>query len=420
MIAYLQNLGSRAAQCEVAMEIYSTLASAVTVISFVVFVGIVAWAYGSGRKRAVRGARRNEPFALAGRNRRPRHRAQMPPGERAMSDFTSGFWELYVAVLTLVSILACGVLLYVMGHMRVSSADAEAVPAGQSAPPATSGTRTSPSTTIRCRAGGCGCSTSRSSSRSSIWSLYPGLGKVPGALGWTSAGVCAGARSRTSSTRVRRCMHKYLAMDLKDVARIPQATAHGRAAVPQPLRAVPRLGRRRQQGLSEPARQDWLYGGDPEIIKESITNGRNGIMPPFGSVLGGEGVKNVANYVRSLSGLTVDSLRVQLGKPLFLQTCAACHGMDGKGNPALGAPNLTDPIWLYGGTEATIVETITKGRGEASTVTRMPAHKDLLDDGKIQSAHRVRVGTVERQAARYALRQRDARAPLPAEYQSAE
>ena len=78
-----------------------------------------------------------------------------------------------------------------------------------------------------------------------------------------------------------------------------------------------------------------------------------------------------------------DNLRAQLGKPLFSQNCAACHGADGKGNQQIGAPNLTDRIWLYGSTEAAITETISKGRGEASAVTRMPAHKDLLDDGKI-------------------------------------
>ena len=121
-----------------------------------------------------------------------------------------------------------------------------------------------------------------------------------------------------------------------------------------------------------------------DAIKDSITNGRNGIMPPLGSALGGDGVKYVANYVRSLSGLPHDKLRAELGKPQFMQICAACHGADGKGNTQLGAPNLTDAIWLYGSSEATIAETINKGRGQASTVTRMPAHKDLLDPGKIQ------------------------------------
>jgi cytochrome c oxidase cbb3-type subunit 3 len=129
---------------------------------------------------------------------------------------------------------------------------------------------------------------------------------------------------------------------------------------------------------------DWLYGGDPAHIKESITNGRNGIMPPFGPTLGDEGVRDAVAYVRSLSGLPADGLRAQLGKPIFAQNCAACHGADGKGNQQIGAPNLTDQTWLYGSTEATITETVTRGRGEASEITRMPAHKDRLDEGKIQ------------------------------------
>ena len=107
-------------------------------------------------------------------------------------------------------------------------------------------------------------------------------------------------------------------------------------------------------------------------------------MPAFGAVLGDEGVRDVAAYVRGLSRLPADNVRAQLGKPLFAQNCAACHGADAKGNQQLGAPNLTDRTWLYGSTEAVISETIAKGRGAPSAITRMPAHKDLLDDGKIQ------------------------------------
>jgi cytochrome c oxidase cbb3-type subunit 3 len=107
-------------------------------------------------------------------------------------------------------------------------------------------------------------------------------------------------------------------------------------------------------------------------------------MPALGAALGSEGTKNAAAYVRSLSGLPHDSLRAQLGKPVFEQTCAACHGMDGKGNQAVGAPNLTDAIWLYGSSEATIMEGINKGRHADGSATAMPAHKDTLGAGKVQ------------------------------------
>ena len=101
-------------------------------------------------------------------------------------------------------------------------------------------------------------------------------------------------------------------------------------------------------------------------------------MPPFGAALGEQGVKNVAQYVRSLSGLTADSIRVALGKDIYMQNCVACHGADGKGNPALGAPNLTDKNWLHGSTEPTVIETITKGR-----TSQMPSHKTVLDEARI-------------------------------------
>jgi cytochrome c oxidase cbb3-type subunit 3 len=124
---------------------------------------------------------------------------------------------------------------------------------------------------------------------------------------------------------------------------------------------------------------DWLYGGTPEAIKTTLLNGRNGAMPPMGAAVGGaEEVRDVAHFVLSLSGRTHDSLRAQRGKPKFASTCAACHGPDGKGNQQIGAPNLTDDIWLHGGTEAVITETIVKGR-----MNQMPAHKDFLDEGKI-------------------------------------
>jgi cytochrome c oxidase cbb3-type subunit 3 len=115
-----------------------------------------------------------------------------------------------------------------------------------------------------------------------------------------------------------------------------------------------------------------------KTIKTTISEGRTGVMPPFGASLGEQGVKNVAQYVRSLSGLTSDSIRVALGKDIYMQSCVACHGADGKGNPALGAPNLTDKNWLHGSTEPVVIETIAKGR-----TSQMPAHKTVLDEARI-------------------------------------
>jgi len=174
-------------------------------------------------------------------------------------------------------------------------------------------------------------------------------------------------------------------MDAKQVAADPVAQAMGERLFLNQCAQCHGSDAGGSKGFPNLRDRDWLYGGEPAEIRASITNGRNGIMPAFGPSLGAEGVSNVVNYVRSLSGLPADSLKAQLGKPVFMTTCAACHGADGKGNIALGAPNLTDNIWLYGSSAAVIAETINKGRGVAgAAVTRMPAHKDLIDEGKIQ------------------------------------
>jgi cytochrome c oxidase cbb3-type subunit 3 len=107
---------------------------------------------------------------------------------------------------------------------------------------------------------------------------------------------------------------------------------------------------------------DWLYGGDPDTIKATVTDGRAGMMPALGEALSPQGTKEVANYVLSLSGRKHDAALAEAGKTKFAENCAACHMPDGTGMKAMGAPNLTDKVWLYGGSEATIIETITKGR----------------------------------------------------------
>jgi cytochrome c oxidase cbb3-type subunit 3 len=297
-----------------------------------------------------------------------------------MSDFTSEGWSIYVAVLTLVSIFACVVLLYVMGRVRAQARkDATATP----------------DTTGHSWDGDL-AEYNNPLPRWWMWLfyitivfsllyllLYPGLGTFRGMFGWTSANAYTNERTEVDD-RVKPLYAKYLAMDVKNVAADPQARAMGERLFLNYCAQCHGSDAGGSKGYPNLRDNDWLYGGTPDDIKASITNGRNGIMPQFGPVLGEEGVKNVVAYVRSLSGLAHDNLRAQLGKSIFTQNCAACHGLDGKGNTQLGAPNLTDAIWLYGGSEATITETISKGRGTAGDITRMPAHKDRLDEGKIQ------------------------------------
>jgi cytochrome c oxidase cbb3-type subunit 3 len=125
--------------------------------------------------------------------------------------------------------------------------------------------------------------------------------------------------------------------------------------------------------------KDWLFGGAPDQIKESINKGRDAMMPAKGVKpdLTGDEIKDLANHVRSLSGLPGDSIRAQRGKEVFGAACAACHGAEGKGTVGL-APNLTDKTWLYSSSEEAIIETITKGK-----VNRMPAFGEFLGDAKI-------------------------------------
>lgn len=302
-----------------------------------------------------------------------------------MSDFTSSFWSLYVAILTVASILACGVLLWITGRIRAPGGG-EAKPAAVPGQPEVTGHVWDEDL----------AEYNNPLPRWWMWlfwitiafalvylALYPGLGNLPGVLGWTSAGAYA-SDVKTFDDKTAPLYAKYMAMDPKQVAADPQARAMGERLFLNYCAQCHGSDAGGSKGFPNLRDTDWLYGGDPETIKGSITNGRNGIMPPWSAVIGEEGVKNVSSYVRSLSGLAHDSLKAQLGKPIFMTNCAACHGPDGKGVQALGAPNLTDQIWLWGGTDAAILETINKGRGSPGAVTRMPAHKDLLDAGKIQ------------------------------------
>ena len=295
-----------------------------------------------------------------------------------MSDFVSNGWALYVAVGTLASIVACAVLLYSLGRMRVARKAGERVETTGHVWDEDLSELNNPLprwwmwlfyATIVFALG--------------YLILYPGLGTSPGVLHWTSSGAYS-AEVRDFDAKIQPLYARYLDMDAKAVAADPDARAMGERLFLNYCAQCHGSDAGGSKGFPNLTDRDWLYGGDPERIRQSITDGRNGIMPAFAQVLGDDGVRNVAAYVRSLSGLPSDGLRAQVGRRLFAQNCAACHGADAKGNLDIGAPNLTDRTWLYGSTEAAITETIAKGRGEASAVTRMPAHKDRLDAGKIQ------------------------------------
>jgi cytochrome c oxidase cbb3-type subunit III len=285
-----------------------------------------------------------------------------------MSDFTSAFWEYYIALISAAGIAACAVLLWTMSSRRGTSAESTTghvwdEDLGEYNNPLPRWWMWMFYITIVFSAG--------------YLALYPGLGTYEGWFGWSSTGQYT-EEVKQAQDRYGPLYAKYAAADLKDVAHDSEARAMGQRLFLNNCAQCHASDAGGSRGYPNLADRDWLWGGEPEAIKASIADGRTGVMPAFGAVLGGEGTRDVAHYVLSLSGRTTDPIRVARGKDKFVATCAACHGADGKGNVALGAPNLTDRTWLHGSTEPALVETISKGRNN-----RMPAHRDFLGDDKV-------------------------------------
>jgi len=207
--------------------------------------------------------------------------------------------------------------------------------------------------------------------------LYPGLGKYPGYLHWTSHG--AHDQEQMEYEKQYAPMYAaYYAVPLEKLAKDSSALQVGNHLFEINCAACHGSDARGARGFPNLTDKDWLHGGSPQQIEETILNGRDGQMPAWGPILGEQGVKEVANYALSLSDRKVDPALATVGKPRFAAMCAACHGGDGKGNQAIGAPNLTDTIWLYGGDEATVIKTITFGRNG-----HMPAWKDTLGPERV-------------------------------------
>jgi cytochrome c oxidase cbb3-type subunit 3 len=207
--------------------------------------------------------------------------------------------------------------------------------------------------------------------------LYPGLGAYPGILGYSTDSALMSSMT-TANDELKPVYAKYMKMDIEQVGVDPKAREMGQRLFLNSCAQCHGSDAGGSKGFPNLTDHDWLYGGSPENIKTTITNGRAGVMPPFPQ-LDGKQIADVANYVRSLSGLPVDEMKKVRGEEVFKSNCVACHGADAKGNIALGAPNLNDKTWLYGSSEATIIETVTKGR-----MAMMPAQDKVLSPEKIQ------------------------------------
>ena len=286
-----------------------------------------------------------------------------------MSQFSSSFWDLYISVITLASVIACGVFLKMQSARKVSGSGSETTghtwdeDLGEYNNPLP---------------------------RWWMWlfyvtivfalvylALYPGLGSWKGLLGWSEVGQLK-QEDAAAETKYGPIYEKFAAQDVVALSKNADALAIGQKLFLNNCAQCHASDGGGSRGFPNLTDNDWLYGGDPATIEQTITNGRNGVMPPWGPVLGAEGVKDVASYVISLSGGAADSIRVARGREIFAKTCVACHGAEAKGTPALGAPNLTDKTWLYGGGEPTVIETIANGRNG-----HMPAWKDILGPAKI-------------------------------------
>jgi cytochrome c oxidase cbb3-type subunit 3 len=286
-----------------------------------------------------------------------------------MSDFVHSFWSHYIAWITLAGILACVVLLWLTSRKKLAG--------------------------------------SADNTTGHVWDedlremnnplplwwvgmfvitivfalfyliLYPGLGSSEGSLAWTSQNQYQQEVDQANAD-VAPLYARFDAMAAEQVALDPQARHIGEHLFLNNCAQCHASDARGTKGFPNLTDGDWLYGGSPEQIRTSITQGRQGNMPPMGSVVGApDDVKNLAHHVLSLSGSPHDALRAALGKGKF-GACAACHGADAKGNQALGAPNLTDKVWLHGWGEEAIVAMVTKGK-----LNQMPAQEGRLTPSQI-------------------------------------
>lgn len=287
-----------------------------------------------------------------------------------MSDFTSNFWSVYVTAVTVIGIVACLFLLWFSGKAKAM--------------------------------------TSNDNTTGHVWdgdlremnnplprwwvglfvitivfagvylAFYPGLGNSAGKLGWTSKGQFQ-AEIAKGEADVAPIYARFDGMTPEDMAKDPQAHAIGERLFMNNCSQCHGSDAHGSKGFPNLTDADWLHGGTPDKIIETLNQGRIGQMPPMAAAVGSaDDVKNVAHYVLSMSGSPHDSVRAALGKSKF-GACAACHGADGKGNQALGAPNLTDDIWLHGYGENAIIAMVNNGK-----VNQMPAQTQKLSPAQIK------------------------------------
>lgn len=206
---------------------------------------------------------------------------------------------------------------------------------------------------------------------------YPGLGTFDGMLGWSQHGQYE-EEMQAAESKYTPIYERYAAMGFDELQNEPDAMRLGASLYASYCTTCHGSGARGAPGYPNLTDDDWLWGNSEDAITTSIRNGRMGIMPVLAPALGGDaGIDNMVVYVKSLSGLAAEDANAMSAKPMFVALCSACHTAEGTGNPALGAPNLTDDTWLHGSSDEAIRTTITQGRNNV-----MPAHGELLGDDR--------------------------------------
>ena len=269
-----------------------------------------------------------------------------------MSDFDNNGWSIFVGAVTLLSLVACIVLLLVAARRRVMSNDN------------TTGhvwdedLREMNNPLPRWWMGLFVLTVAFSLA---YLLLYPGLGSASGTLGWSSQGQWK-AEQEKARTAMAPVYAEFAGQASEQLAKSPKAMAIGERLFANTCAQCHGADGRGSKSFPDLTDGDWLGGNGDEYIHKTIVDGRTGAMPPMAAAVGTpEDVRNVAQYVLSLSGGPHNSVAAQLGKAKF-GACAACHGVDGKGNQAIGAPNLADRVWLHGWGEAAIVAMINQGK----------------------------------------------------------
>jgi len=295
-----------------------------------------------------------------------------------MTEHLSTFWHWYVTIITIASLIACALLLWTQTTKRLPTGTKAELHGNVWDEDLTEYNHPLPNwwrwlfyITIIFSA--------------LYLAIYPGLGGFAGLAGWTSQGMYE-AEVKQADKDFGPLFAKYSAIDIPTLAKDAQAVAAGQRLFLNYCSQCHGSDAGGGKGFPNLRDKDWLYGGDPATIVATLTNGRNGVMPALGDAIGGDaGIKEMAQYVRSLSGLKHDAALAAAAAPKFA-VCAACHGADGKGNRMMGAPNLGDDVWLFGSSAEDIAVIIKNGRGMNQLVegqNAMPAQAEKLGAAKI-------------------------------------